>query len=91
VTGLASENIEFNALMIDHIERAVDIIEELQNLLEDNFQNSSPLSGSAPNTPPTIKFSKKKWLKIQRKTQRLLAELRDVRVTIDRDLLVLGV
>lgn len=93
MASLGDGQTDFAALMADHIEGAVSIIEELQTLLEDHSRTYPNLGSAYPSTSggqTTIKFSKREWFKIQHKTQRLMTELRNVRVAIDRDLLTLG-
>ena len=64
------------------------VVDELKRLLEDHLMQDVPSTGL--DNVSDVEFSKRAWLKHQTKSRRLLKEIRDYRVEIDKNLSLLS-
>lgn len=64
------------------------VVEDLKRLLEDHLMQDVPSTGL--DSVSDVEFSKRAWLMHQTKSLRLLKEIRDYRVEIDKNLNLLS-
>ena len=64
------------------------VVEELKRLLEDHLMQD--VSATGLDSVSDVEFSKRAWLKHQTKSLRLLKEIRDYRVEMDKNLSLLS-